>query len=400
MRFSVLCGASYLQVHDDEELRIHPKEEDLGHSNALTNVVQDYDWTCSSLLKLIENVQKIYEFLGTITNEDTLSLLLKELVAGDESQSVRSLPQECLLHDVTCPLASPPATQPTVRPLLSLAELRSLLNNNMDTHEHLTDTHVHLTDTHAVFAILKVDSAGHTVCGDKTDSIQVSGNFEGLRLNSSILKVESFTFHSEGDEMQIFLENYKEISPDSDIVCDMTSSLGICEAREYLVSCRSNIHVNRKGAQYFFVLCNDQNGERLIFKINKVSKYYLMGEHKLFRVKGQKISLLESESYEINKYYGNLPLFEVGEDAVEILTKRVKEVAADKKYYDLKNADLIPLDEPVNIKAVVVERSRETCQTDSLSSKLCLKISPEDLSVSYNMYLASGSSYGRLLEGM
>ena len=88
------------------------------------------------------------------------------------------------------------------------------------------------------------------------------------------------------------------------------------------------------------------------------------------------------------------------DNGIEILNKKVKEMSKEEEYYDLKDVDLIPLEEPVSISCVVLERTSTVHQTDNLPHKASLKISAEeDLSLAYNLYLSSSSYCGLLLPG-
>ena len=399
---SVLCGASYLQIHDEmEELNIYPEEHpSCVQSNPLVRIVQDFDWSCSNLLKVVEIVGKLQTVLSV--DEETLSALLREVVRG-ESPSNRSLIQEYLNHDQACHLSKAPGgSQVTVRPVLGLAELRDLLANNPA--ENGANTEVDLTDTAApaVFVKVNLDPLGQSVCLDNNETFPAFGNFEGLRLNS-VIKLERFKLLSEGEEKFIFLESFREVSAKSDIdaFCDITAGLNLTEKREFCILSKSNVMRNlRKPGLYYYVLCKDTDGERSIFKINKVSQYYLMKETKSFRVQEQKIYLLESERFELSKYYGTLPLFQVCCDDIDIIDVTTEDVTKEAEFYDLREVDVIPIEEPVNLTALVIEKNTETCQTEDISSKLCLKISSEeDLSLTYNLYLAPYISCGFISPG-
>ena len=126
-----------------------------------------------------------------------------------------------------------------------------------------------------------------------------------------------------------------------------------------------------------------------------------MNENKSFRVQEQKISLLDSERFELSNYYGNLPLFQVCCEDLDIPDKEMEDVSREPEYYDLREVDAIPIEEPVNLTAVVIEKNIETSQTENISSKLCLKISAEeDLSLTYNLYLPSYLSFGLISPGL
>ena len=398
---SVLCGASYLQIHDDlDELKIYPEEElSCVQSNPLVSFVQDLDWSCSNLLKVIEIFSKLKTFLSV--EGEALSVLLREVVGGG-SQSNRSLIQEYLNHDQACNLsAAPSSSQVTVRSVLTLTELRDLLTNNPAENEASNDVDLTDPEAPAVFVKFNVDPLGQSVCADNKETVPTVGNFEGLRLNS-VIKLERFRLLFDGEESFIFLEKFKEMSPkcDMDMFCDITAGLNITEKKEFCILSKSNILRNlRKPGLYFYVLCKDSSGERSIFKINKVTKYYLMRENETFGVQDQKISL-ESERFELSKYYGNLPLFQVCGDDLDILERKTADITKEVESYDLREVDVIPIEEPVNITAVVIEKNSETCQTESISSKICLKISAEeDLSIAYNLYLASNLSCGFISSG-
>ena len=362
--------------------------------------VQDLDWSCSNLLKVVEICGKLQTFLSV--DGETMCALLREVV-GSESQSNRSLIQEYLNHDQACNLSVVSrSSQVTVRSVVTLAELRDLLINNPSENE--ASSEVDLTDTEApaVFVKVNVDPLGQSVCADNKETLPTVGNFEGLRLNS-VIKLERFKFLSDGEERFIFLESFREISPkcDMDIFCDITAGLNITEKKQFCILSKSNILRNlRKPGLYYYVLCKDTNGERSIFKINKVTKYYLMKENKSFLVQDQKLSLLESERFEFSKYYGDLPLFQVCCDDLDILDRKTADITKEVQCYDLREVDVIPIEEPVNITAVVIEKNMEPCQTENISSKLCLKISAEeDLSLTYNLYLASYFSCGFISPG-
>ena len=323
--------------------------------------------------------------------------MLREVVLSGETQTSRSLIQEHLNHEATCHLLSSSTTsQVTVKTVLALSEIREQLTNNTEREEDHHEVDLTSSDSPVVLVLFNIDAVGQTVSLNQSLATPISGHFEGLRPNS-FLKLERFYFYSVGEESLIFIKSFQEITSVLNIVCDTASNLNINEKKEWLVLSRSNICRNpKKPGLYFFVLCQDSNNERFIFKINRVSKYFLMGETKAFSVKDEKISLLETESFELNKYYGNLPVFDIDDDDVEILPKKFSEL--NKIYYNLREVELIPLDEPVNIRSVVIERGGDLGRTESLSSKICFKISAEeDLSVTYNLYLPSSSSSCELI---
>ena len=154
---SVLCGASYLQIHDEDTQDVHPPEEDIRRHEAslFVNLVQNGRWSCQELLQLVDLVKKLHSRF----EEHLISAILEQCMNNSEDREIfkqkeRSLIQEFVNHDQSCLLDDQKTSNSSkFCQIISVKELEEIIENNSSAEDQEEWQQLQLESTEKIFGI-------------------------------------------------------------------------------------------------------------------------------------------------------------------------------------------------------------------------------------------------------
>ena len=126
---SVLCGASFLHIHDEDDPDVHPDPEEVRSQerNPYIKMIQEAGgWSCQGILQLTCVIQRLYTLFDF---DEAVPHLVEECVTvSDTSESRdRSLVQEFVNHDKSCFLKRESPEEARFNPVVSLQEFSEMM---------------------------------------------------------------------------------------------------------------------------------------------------------------------------------------------------------------------------------------------------------------------------------
>lgn len=384
-KWLVLCGAGFVQLHQEiEDLRVHPSEEEMGRNmtNPVINIVQEVgeSWTCQEMLLMLEN----YKMVEKCFPENILLDKLLRVSLEREVRSSRSLTKEFLNHQEFCSLEVPPNHISGVRTILSLEQLRDIIDNNFSDiggSEHQVDEReIEFEDRPLIIGIFGLDQNGRTVLTDENSAIIMVGKFESVELGHYI-EIQRLTVTLELVNIPcIVVHKFRTLGSfhkipstvDSTMTKSAKSDVKTCQ-----VIAKSAVMKDSTG-QYFLVICNEMEEGKIILRIESLAKYFLIKQTQKLIFSNtkscfKKIEFVSSEEFEAKKLFDQVPWFQLKEDTNINISEVDENVSAS--VYTLENAEDIPSEELINIVAVVVSKLTEDednkSKTNNILDKVC-----------------------------
>ena len=359
---SVLCGASFLHIHDEEDPDVHPDPAEVRSQerNTYIKMIQEGGgWSCQEILQLTFVIMRLH----SLFDSEAVPHLVEECVTksyASESRD-RSLIQEFVNHDQACFLKRESPGETRIQPWLSLQELRNIIENNVtddNNEESWTDIKFEVEN---VFATFGINSKGTTVIKDRLTEIPAIGEFRNLN-PGEILKIEGIsTRYHEGKH--IFLVKRYRITGKGDVtdICDKLDNIEIGEEEEenFCVLAKSKIlRGNQNQELYFYILCDNILEEKVILKTRDLGNYFKI--HPGYKIyTNARRNLLDNEIINVCPYFGKHPVFDIGKEHIKCL-ENVNNVIDQSSFYDIRHLDLIPEEEPINIVATVRGIKKDT----------------------------------------
>ena len=357
----VLCGASFLHIHDADDPDVHPDPEEVTSQerNPYIKVIQEAGgWSCQGILQLTCVIQKLY----TLFDAETVPDLVEECVTvSDTSESRdRSLIQEFVNHDKSCFLKRVGPQEARFKPVISLREFSEMIENNVtgdDNRENWLDFRL---EEENMFATFSLNSKGITVLRDRLKELPAIGEFSNLN-PGELLKIEEIgTKHHEGKHF-ILLKKYKVTGQGVTDICDNLENIRINEEQEdhFCVLARSKILGGHQSQElFFYMLCDNILEEKVILKTRNLGNYFKIHPgHKILT--SPRRHLLGNEIINVCPYFGKHPVFDIGKEKIRCL-RNVNKVSDKSSFYDIRHPDLIPEEEPINIIATVRGIKKDT----------------------------------------
>ena len=400
-KWLILCGAGFVQLHQDlEDLQVHPAEQDINRSilNPVINILQDggEGWSCEEMLLLIENYRNLEKcFSGNIRLDELLRVSLRNI----KSKLSRSLTKEFIDHPNFCSLNVLSNSKHVVRPFMTLEQLSNLIYNNFNalSEDEVQEMEMDFDvqgESSLLIGILQLDHDGRIVLKDETADFLMIGDFKEEL--GHFLEIQKLTIFKEKDgNFFLNVHQFKNLGTFEKIPSTISSNT------EMPKSCRRNCLVIAKGPvrrddqngfNSFLIFCEEEEQGKMILRIRVLTKYLLIRQDSrlIFSHKSscfKKIDQFSSKEFEAKNVVGQIPWFEVREEVTLDLEERNKSIPTLE--YTLANVGLIPDEEIVNIKGLVV--SIEDDDTKNLSDRKILLILADQVeteSSHYTFYLS------------
>ena len=356
---SVLCGASFLHIHDEEDPDVHPDPEEVRSQerNPYIKMIQEGGgWSCKEILQLTSVITKLHSLFDSEAVPHLVEECVTKSIAAESRD--RSLIQEFVNHDQACFLKRENHGETRTKPWLSLQELSEIIENNVNDEENWMD--VKFEDEN-MFATFGINSKGLTVIKDRLTEIPAIGEFRNLSPRE-ILKIEGIrTRYHEGKHI-ILVKRYR-ITGKGNVtdICEKLDNIEIGEEKEenFCVLAKSKIlRGNQNQELYFYILCDNILEEKVILKTRDLGNYFKIDPgHKIYT--SARRNLLDNEIINVCPYFGKHPVFDIGKEHIRCF-KNVNNVVDKSSFYDIRHLDLIPEEEPINIVDTVRGIKKDT----------------------------------------
>ena len=354
----MLCGASFLHIHDEEDADVHPDPQEVRRQelNPYIKVIQEGGgWSCQEILQLTSVIQR----LNSLFDSEAVPNLIEECVTKSVTSETRdrSLIQEFVNHDLACFLKREGENR--INPLVSLQELSEMIENNVtDNEESWMDLYF---EAENMFASIGLNAQGTTVIKDRRTELLAVGVIRDLNLGEVLRIQEISTKHHEG-QFIVLLKKYKNIRKENETdICDKLRNIEIDNEKDdhFCVLAKSKIlQGHQRQDLYFYILCDNSLKEKVMLKSRALGNYFRIHPGHNISTRARR-HLLGNEIINVCPYFGKYPVFDIGKEAVRCLSN-VSKVIDKSSVYDIRHLDLIPEDEPVNIIATVQGIKRDT----------------------------------------